>query len=91
MAVDTENKRVSTVAMGLAFLMIGPLPDGTIDAADRVHTAGFYSGIDVSAAISFDLTPPLTTSVEDMTTNVTVDSMVTLTVVDDMIQTVTVN
>ena len=47
MAIDTENKRRSVQAywVGLA----RPVPDGTIDAADRATSAWFYSGITYDA------------------------------------------
>lgn len=49
MAIDSRNKRASAGACGLVFLVALPTPDGTIGAADRVHSAGFYSGIAVEA------------------------------------------
>ena len=46
MAIDTETKRRSMAGKGLLFLVILPVPDGTISATDRMHIAGFYSGIE---------------------------------------------
>ncbi len=43
MAVDTENKRRG--AINLLPLTVAPVPDGTIDAADRAQAAWVYSGI----------------------------------------------
>jgi hypothetical protein len=43
MAVDTQNKRGSAIAFGLAIIL--PLSDGVIDQADRQQTAHAYSGI----------------------------------------------
>lgn len=47
MAIDTRDKRAS--AIGLPTFWIAPIPDGTIDAADRLQIAGLYRGI---AAVS---------------------------------------
>ena len=41
--IDTENKRRS--AMSLPWDIIFPVPDGSIDAADRRHLVGLYSGL----------------------------------------------
>lgn len=43
MAIDTENKRRSVQAYWLG--LARPVPDGTVDAADRATSAWFYSGI----------------------------------------------
>ena len=51
MAIDSRNKRASAGACGLVFLVALPTPDSTIDAADRAHSAGFYSGIAVGITI----------------------------------------
>lgn len=40
MALDTRDKRASAI-LGRTL----PGPDGTIDAADRLHVAGLYRGI----------------------------------------------
>jgi len=45
MTIDTENKRRS-VANWICH--IPPVPDGSIDAADRIHVAGLYCGIEAS-------------------------------------------
>lgn len=44
MAIDTQNKRRST-------LRVLPVPDGTIGAADRAQVVWQYSGIVISALI----------------------------------------
>jgi len=48
-AIDTRDKRASALACGLPWLVPLPTPDGTIGAADRAHSAGFYAGIAVGA------------------------------------------
>jgi len=45
MAIDSENKRRS-VANWICH--IPPVPDGSINAADRIHIAGLYCGIEIS-------------------------------------------
>ncbi|KKN70109.1 hypothetical protein LCGC14_0434340 [marine sediment metagenome] len=45
MAIDTETKRRSVLGMGLMFLTMPPLADGTIGAVDREHITGLYAGI----------------------------------------------
>lgn len=42
MAVDTETKRRSALGMTIMSLVIAPLADGTIEAADRAHILGIY-------------------------------------------------
>lgn len=49
MAIDTRDKRAS--AIGLPTFWIAPIPDGTIDAADRLQIAGLYRGIAAVAGI----------------------------------------
>lgn len=44
MAVDTAAKRASALnAFSLGLVL--PIPDGTIDQADRQHVAGLYGGL----------------------------------------------
>lgn len=45
MALDTREKRAGAIMAGIPFLVITPLADGTIDAADRQHIANVYPGI----------------------------------------------
>lgn len=45
MAVDTPSKRLSIIHLGNPWRQTVPLPDGTINAGDRLHTAYLYSGI----------------------------------------------
>src|SRR3990170_313673 len=45
MNLDTREKRASGVHVGLAWRGLLPLPDGTLDQADRQQTAAFYAGI----------------------------------------------
>ena len=45
MAIDSEDKRRSATQM--PWMHIAPVPDGTIDAQDRIHATGYYAGITV--------------------------------------------
>lgn len=45
MALDTETERRSVLGMALTFLVVAPVPDGTIAAVDREHITGIYAGI----------------------------------------------
>lgn len=49
MAIDTETKRRSAQVYGPPAGGPFPVPDGTIAAADRAHSAGLYSGLTYSA------------------------------------------
>lgn len=50
MAIDSREKRAAAISAGIPFIVITPLADGTIDAADRAHVADVYSGIAVGPA-----------------------------------------
>jgi hypothetical protein len=45
MALDTREKRAAAIMAGIPFIIITPLADGTIDAADRQQVAQVYPGI----------------------------------------------
>lgn len=45
MAVDTKEKRLSMLNVGLPWWTTLPEADGAIDADDRLHLLGLYSGI----------------------------------------------
>ena len=60
MAIDTRNRRASAGACGLVMLVALPIPDGTIGAADRAHSAGFYAGIALDAPVSLVAVPDST-------------------------------
>ena len=51
MAVDTANKRYSMLGLGLDFMRLRPVPDGSVDTADRLHFLPLYSGIAASAPV----------------------------------------
>lgn len=58
MAIDTQTKRRSV--SGYSGIIIAPLADGTIGAADRAHVAGLYAvsasaPVRAYAALSFSL------------------------------------
>lgn len=44
MVIDTANRRASTIAGCLGFLLVLPTPDATISAFDRAHVADLYAG-----------------------------------------------
>ncbi len=50
MAIDTANKRRSMLGLALASLIVMPVPNGGIDAADRQHMLGAYAGIPFASA-----------------------------------------
>lgn len=54
MAVDTQTKRRSV--SGYSGIIIAPLADATIGAADREHIAGLYAGISATPPV-----PPVST------------------------------
>jgi hypothetical protein len=43
-AIDTANRRASTIAGCLGFLLVLPAPDATISAFDRAHVLDLYAG-----------------------------------------------
>lgn len=43
MAVDSATKRASAIHISQPWRSIYPVPDATIDAADRAHAAYLYS------------------------------------------------
>jgi hypothetical protein len=48
MALDTQDKRASSISR-LPLMRVLPLADGSVDAPDRMHTVGVYSGIAAGA------------------------------------------
>ena len=52
MALDSQTKRRSVLATGLAFLVIAPLTDGTTSAVDREHITGLYAGINPTTHVA---------------------------------------
>ncbi len=67
MAIDTENRRRSTLA-------VLPIPDSTIGAADRLQATWHYSGIlvveawtDPTCTITTDVTMPGNSVTTDVT------------------------
>lgn len=54
MAIDTAAKRVSALDFEQVWETGGPIPDGTVSAADRQHALFSYSGIAmVSGVVGF--------------------------------------
>lgn len=52
MAVDTRDKRASSVAHGLPVARLLPLADGTVGVSDRLHLVWLYAGIAAGAAVA---------------------------------------
>ena len=48
MAIDSKAKRFSMMGLGSPSSRTLPPPDGSINAADRAHFLGLYSGIALS-------------------------------------------
>lgn len=53
MAVDTRNKRASVLGIGLAFRLVLPAPDASVDTADRAHVAYSYAGLAADSPIPY--------------------------------------
>lgn len=49
MAIDTRNKRAAAISAGIPFIVIAPLANGAIDAADRHMIADVYMGFAAGA------------------------------------------
>ena len=62
MAIDSADKRRSVHGYMGPFAVIGPVPDGSLDEADRKHVAGIYRGQLISAAL-FSLLAPAGVSI----------------------------
>jgi len=45
MAVDTRNKRAGAIIAGIPWMVIAPVADGSIGAADRQQIVNVYPGI----------------------------------------------
>lgn len=50
MAVDSRDKRSSAINVSSPWRGMLPLPDGTVDQADRQHAPFVYAGISASSA-----------------------------------------
>jgi len=50
MAIDSRDKRAAAIMAGIPFIVISPLADGIIDAADRQMVADVYPGIAAGVA-----------------------------------------
>ena len=51
MAIDTKEKRLSMLNLGLPWFRALPEPAASIAAGDRQHLLGLYSGIAASTAV----------------------------------------
>lgn len=50
MSLDTRDGRASAVAGGLLWLVVAPVPDGSLaDVEDRRHLAGLYRAFEAAA------------------------------------------
>lgn len=45
MAIDNAAKRFSALRVANPMLRTLPVPDGTVDAGDRIHVLGGYGGL----------------------------------------------
>ncbi len=52
MAVDSKEKRLSFLNFGLPWWTTLPEADGAIDADDRLHLLGLYSGVAAGSVIA---------------------------------------
>lgn len=52
--MNTRNKRASALGIGLAALVVLPVPDGTIAQADRQQAAYSYAGISAQALVVYE-------------------------------------
>ena len=52
MAIDSREKRAAAISAGIPFIVIAPLTDGTISAADRAQMADVYSGITIGEEVA---------------------------------------
>lgn len=57
MALDTRDKRLSALGRSLPFLTVYPIPDGTIDAGDRLQLAWLYRGFADTPPEPVEITP----------------------------------
>ena len=51
MAVDTRNKRMSMIGLGIPVPSVLPDPDGTISSSDRAQFLWLYSGIAIAPIV----------------------------------------
>jgi len=65
MAIDSADKRASVLNDG--FCVILPIPDGTIDTADRQHLGWVYRGIAAGASVVSDLIKAITLQTVELT------------------------
>ena len=52
MAIDSETKRRAAFAVGIPFIVMTPVADGSIDSADRQMLADVYPGIAAGAPVT---------------------------------------
>ncbi len=55
MAINSRDKRMSATTIVYGLPGLGgppPTPDGTINAADRMHITGFYRGIAAASPVA---------------------------------------
>lgn len=65
MAIDSADKRASVLNDG--FCVILPIPDGTIDTADRQHVGWVYRGILAGASVVSELIKAITLQTVQLT------------------------
>lgn len=52
MAIDSANKRSSSINVGLPWRAQNPIPDGSFTAADRAHYSWSYAGLSYSDPVT---------------------------------------
>ena len=57
MPLDSRDKRAAAISFGIPFIVIAPLADGSIDAADRAMIAHAYPGIEAAAPVADEGNP----------------------------------
>ena len=55
MAIDSETKRRAAISAGIPFIVMTPVADGSISAADRQMMADVYPGISAGAPVTGDI------------------------------------
>lgn len=75
MAIDTRDKRASCYALGLPFGRAGFAPEGSINAADRLHLQLLYRGVpgDETPSVSSTLVGPWANVIECRSLNAVIE------------------
>lgn len=52
--MNTRNKRASALGVGLAALVVLPVPDGSVDQPDRQQVTAVYAGMPAGVLESYE-------------------------------------